>query len=75
MMFITVQCEVCGTRQTFRSESTSPAVDIMTQIDNAGWQDGPGAVAVRCSICPAPSCPDCGEEGEKQGHMGCQYPS
>ena len=20
-------------------------------------------------------CPDCGEEGEDRGHMGCQYPS
>lgn len=23
---------------------------------------------------PTPRCADCGEEGERTGHMGCQYP-
>lgn len=23
---------------------------------------------------PRPRCPDCGEPGERPGHMGCQYP-
>lgn len=28
-----------------------------------------------CGTSETERCPDCGEEGEKRGHYGCQYPS
>lgn len=40
-----------------------------------------GLLAVRAALGEGPEyadrarCPDCGEEGERKGHMGCQYPA
>jgi hypothetical protein len=38
---------------------------------DAGRRDQPD---MSYSIRAAEVCPDCGEENETAGHMGCQYP-
>ena len=51
--FTTCTCRVCGIKQTWRSEGPNIhriTQDLLSQIDKAGWIDGPDTIGAYCSV-------------------------